>query len=200
MAPHGHNHLDRRPDVTVTSGWTEAHSELMCAVIERLPRIAWDRMISTEEGLQTLVEKVMASIPDIYIDSLAVGACYSARRLAVRWGITRQAIYHQRRAGRIIGFTHGTGYAYPAWQFGTDGKLVPEVREMLKHLAAPPADATGFAAWLDTISAESGQSPRQMIQSAARRVPAGRPLPNLSQVTLITREPLTSSPSEASTK
>jgi hypothetical protein len=88
--------------------WTETHSELMRAVRERLPRIAWDRVISTEGGIEALVEKVMASIPDIYIDSPAVGACYSARRLAVRWGIIRQAIYQQRRSGRITGFQHGT--------------------------------------------------------------------------------------------
>jgi hypothetical protein len=88
--------------------WTETHSELIRAVIERLPRIAWDRMPSTVEGLETLIEKVMASIPDIFIHSPAVEACYSARRLAVRWGITRQAIYQQRRSGRIIGFQNGT--------------------------------------------------------------------------------------------
>ena len=53
--------------------WTATHSELMRAVIERLPRITWDRMISTPGGLETLVEKVMASIPDISIDPTDVG-------------------------------------------------------------------------------------------------------------------------------
>jgi hypothetical protein len=180
--------------------WTEAHSELIRAVVERFPRIAWDRMPSTEEGLEALVDKVMASIPDIFIHSPAVGACYSARRLAVRWGITRQAIYQQRRAGRIIGFKHGTEYAYPEWQFGTDCRPMTQVREVLKNVAAPPPDVTGFAAWLDTPGVESGQSPRQMIEAAAHRVPAGRQLPKLSQVTIITRQPLTRSPSDPSTE
>lgn len=178
--------------------WTETHSELMRAVIERLPRIAWDRMISTPGGLEALVDKVMASIPDIFIDSPAVGACYSARSLAVRWGITRQAIYQQRRAGRIVGFQHGSEYAYPEWQFGTDCQPMPDVREVLKNAAAPPPDLAGFAAWLDGTGSGSGQSPRQMIQAAAHRVPAGRPLPKLSKVTLITREPLSRSPSKTS--
>ena len=178
--------------------WTATHSELMRAVCERLPRIAWDRMPSTEGGLEALVDKVMASIPDIVIDSPAVGACYSARRLAVRWGITRQAIYQQRRAGRIVGFQHGTEYAYPEWQFGTDCRPMTQVREVLKNVATPPPDVTGFAAWLDRTDAESGRSPRQMIEAAAHRVPAGRQLPKLSQVTLITRQPLTRSPSDPS--
>jgi hypothetical protein len=180
--------------------WTESHSELMRAVIERLPRIAWDRMPSTEGGLETLVDKVMASIPDIYIDSPDVGACYSARRLALWWGITRQAIYQQRRTGRIIGFKNGTEYAYPEWQFGTDCRPMTQVREVLKNVAAPPPDVTGFAAWLDGTGSESGQSPRQMIEAAAHRVPAGRQLPKLSQVTIITRQPLTRSPSDPSTE
>ncbi len=178
--------------------WTATHSELMRAVIERLPRIAWDRMISTPGGLEALVDTVMASIPDIHIDSPDVGACYSARRLAVRWGITRQAIYQQRRAGRIVGFQHGTEYAYPEWQFGTDCRPMPEVREVLKNVAAPPPDVTGFAAWLDGTDSESGQSPRQMIEAAAHRVPGGRQLPKLSQLTIITREPLSRSPSKTS--
>jgi hypothetical protein len=178
--------------------WTEAHSELIRAVVERFPRIAWDRMPSTEEGLEALVDKVMASIPDVYIDSPDVGACYSARRLAVRWGITRQAIYQQRRTGRIIGFKNGTEYAYPEWQFGTDCRPMTQVREVLKNVATPPPDIAGFAAWLDTPDVESGQSPQQMIEAAARQAPTGRQLPKLSQVTIITREPLTRSPSDPS--
>jgi hypothetical protein len=178
--------------------WTETHSELIRAVIERLPRIAWDRIISTPGGLEALVDKVMASIPDIFIDSPAVGACYSARRLAVRWGVTRQAIYQRRRAGRIVGFKNGSEYAYPEWQFDTDCRPMTQVREVLKNVATPPPDIAGFAAWLDTPDVGSGQSPRQIIEAAAHRVPAGRQLPKLSQVTLITRQPLTRSPSDPS--
>ena len=45
----------------------------MQAVIERFPRIAWDRMPSTESNLEALVDKVIASIPDIFIDSPELG-------------------------------------------------------------------------------------------------------------------------------
>jgi hypothetical protein len=52
------------------------------------------------------------------------GGILTAEELAKALGITRQAVDKRRRAGKLIGLNTGRrGYAYPAWQLGTNGVL-----------------------------------------------------------------------------
>ena len=54
----------------------------------------------------------------------AEGGTLSAPEVAALLGISRQAVDKRRRAGRLIGLRLGRhGYAYPAWQFETQGTL-----------------------------------------------------------------------------
>ena len=177
--------------------------EILKALVDRLPTIAWDRIPEAQRTVEWVAQKMVASLPSVMIGDPPVGACYTARGLALWRGVTRQAIHQQRRAGRIVDFKHGNTVVYPAFQFSHTGRTLPIVRYLLEtHLTAMD-DATEIAAWLDTIQSRSGLSPRQMIAVRADNVVGGRAtngsrrlsalygLPELSQVRIVDPEKLT---------
>ncbi|MBC7593925.1 MAG: hypothetical protein H7288_08325 [Kineosporiaceae bacterium] len=187
--------MNRRSD-------TACH-EILKALVDRLPTIAWDRIPEAQRTVEWVAQKMVASLPSVMIGDPPVGACYTARGLALWRGVTRQAIHQQRRAGRIVGFKHGNTVVYPAFQFSHTGRMLPIVRDMLEtHLTALD-DATEIAAWLDKIHSRSGLSPRQMIavradnavgrriDTGSRRLSAVHGLPELSQVRIVDPEKLT---------
>src|ERR687885_214436 len=52
------------------------------------------------------------------------GGILTATEVARRLGLTRQVVEQQRRAGQLLALpTELRGYAYPAWQFTSDGVL-----------------------------------------------------------------------------
>lgn len=52
------------------------------------------------------------------------GGTWTVDQVARHLHLTRQAVDHRRRAGRLLALPVGRhGYLYPAWQFGTEGVL-----------------------------------------------------------------------------
>lgn len=54
----------------------------------------------------------------------AYGGVVGAAEAAAMLGISRQAVYHRRAKGTLLGVSSGRrGYLYPVWQFGPQGTL-----------------------------------------------------------------------------
>ncbi len=54
----------------------------------------------------------------------AEGGTWTVEQVAQHLHLTRQAVDHRRRAGRLLALPVGRhGYLYPAWQFGAEGVL-----------------------------------------------------------------------------
>jgi hypothetical protein len=67
----------------------------------------------------------------------AEGGTWTAEQAAGHLGITRQAVDKRRRANRLLAFPVGQHrYAYPVWQFDTDGVL-PGFEEVLAAFTIP---------------------------------------------------------------
>jgi hypothetical protein len=65
----------------------------------------------------------------------AEGGTLSAGEVAQVLGITRQAVDLRRKRGKLIGLLLGRhAYAYPAWQFGSEGVL-PGLEQVLSDLS-----------------------------------------------------------------
>jgi hypothetical protein len=51
--------------------------------------------------------------------------------LGVRLGRDPHSLERMRRAGQILGVRRNGGYAYPAWQFDGQGRVLPGIREAI---------------------------------------------------------------------
>jgi len=176
----------------VTGTPDDARVDLVGVLINRLRTVDWDQVSWSDEGPEAMADRMFASLPTVIITEPAVGACYTTRGLVVWRGATRQAISHERRSGRLLGFLHGKGVVYPALQFSGTGRLFPEMRALLATLGDVPTDAGQAAAWLDTVDHTSGRSPRELLCAAAGRQADSNRLPELSQVRIVNPEKLTS--------
>jgi hypothetical protein len=166
--------------------------ELVRALIDRLWTVDWDHVSWSDGAPEAMADRMFASLPTVFINEPAVGACYTTRGLVVWRGATRQALYQERRSGRLLGFLHGKGLVYPALQFGDTGRPFPEMRALLATLGDVPTDAGQAAAWLDTVDHASGQSPRELLSAASSRQADANGLPELSQVRIVNLEKLKS--------
>lgn len=163
---------------------------LATALIDRLRTVDWDQVSWTEEAPEVMADRMFASLPTVFISEPAVGACYTTRGLVVWRGVTRQAIYQERRSGRLLGFLHGKRVVYPALQFSDTGRPLRELSALLAKLHTPPDDADQAAAWLDTVDHPSGQSRRKLLTAAARCKADAKGLPELSQVRIVNADTL----------
>lgn len=168
----------------------DPHCELLEALADRLPAIAWDRIPESERKIESVAERMVSGLPTIFIGDPPVGSCYTTRGLATWRGVTRQAIHQQRRDGRALGFAYGRDIVYPAIQFGDAGQALPAVRGLLAQLTTPLTDVAKVAVWLDTVNPGSGLSPRQLLGTRPTAIMAQNVVPYLSQVTLVRRAPL----------
>lgn len=164
--------------------------ELLKALVDRLPNLAWDRIPGSDQGIEPLAEMMVSSLPTEVIDDPPVGACCTARGLAACRGVTRQAVYQQSRAGSILDFTHGRVVVYPAFRFSDTGRPLPVVRDLFAQLLTPLTDAAEVVAWLDTINRRTGRRPRQLLGTSPATTAGERVVPSMTQVTVIRRAPL----------
>lgn len=169
----------------MTSTTDDVRADLASALIDRLRTVDWDHVSWSEDGPEAMADRMLASLPTVFINDPAVGACYTTRGLAMWRGSTRQAIYQERRSGRLLGFLHGKKVVYLALQFSDSGRPLLDLRLLLAKLNAPPEDAEDVAAWLDAVDRRSGQSPRKLLTAAANRRPDSNGIPQLSQVRII---------------
>jgi hypothetical protein len=65
----------------------------------------------------------------------AEGGTMTVSEVASLLGITRQAVEKRRKAGKLIALSLGKrGYAYPRWQFSSDGDLLPGLEDVFGDL------------------------------------------------------------------
>jgi hypothetical protein len=72
------------------------------------------------------------------------GGCFTAEQLSKQMGITKQAISRARSDGRFLGIPRGDKhYVYPVWQFTTEWKSVPGIKQ-IKQIFKNPWMAASF--------------------------------------------------------
>src|SRR4051794_32591061 len=60
-----------------------------------------------------------------------MNASLSTNWLGARLGLDPQALDLARREGRLLGVAGKDGYEFPAWQFGRDGNVLPELPRVI---------------------------------------------------------------------
>ena len=184
----------------MTGNLDDVRVDLIRALIDRLRTVDWDHVSWSDEGPAAMADRMFASLPTVFITEPAVGACHTTHGLVVWRGATRQAIYQERRSGRLLGFLHGKSVVYPALQFSDAGRPLLVLRGLLAKLSTTPENADQVAAWLDTVDQASAQSPRELLSAASRRQPDSNEIPGLAQVRIVNldqlkyKKPTTGSP------
>lgn len=176
----------------MTGTLDDVRVDLVRALIDRLRTVDWDHVSRSDEDPEAMADRMFASLPTVFITEPAVGACYTTRGLVVWWGVTRQAIYQERRSGRLLGFLYEKGVVYPALQFSDAGRPLLVLRGLLAKLSTTPENADQVAAWLDTVDQASAQSPRELLSAAAGRQPDSNGIPEFSQVRIVNLDQLKS--------
>jgi hypothetical protein len=94
----------------------------------------------------------------------AEGGTWTVEQVARHLHLTRQAVDHRRRAGRLLALPVGRhGYLYPAWQFGTEGVLTG-LEPILTAL--DPHDAWGKVIFLLSPHPDlDGKTPVQALRA-----------------------------------
>ncbi len=92
------------------------------------------------------------------------GGTWTVEQVARHLHLTRQAVDHRRRAGKLLALPVGRhGYLYPAWQFGAEGVL-SGLEPVLGALE--PHDAWGKAIFLLSPHPDlDGKTPVQVLQA-----------------------------------
>lgn len=91
----------------------------------------------------------------------------SAKEVAQRLHMSRQAVDERRRKGRLIGLDIGRrGYAYPAWQFDDIGTL-PGFEQVL-HALADLESWSQVAFMLTPNSRLKGETPLNILRLGKR--------------------------------
>lgn len=145
-------------------------------------------MSHSDEGLEVIASRMIASLLTVFIHEPAVGAC--TRGLAVWRGMTRQVIYQERRPGRILGFLCAKPVVPGAPVQGYRGRPLSELRALLEKLRHLPEDADQASVWLDTVDLTSGQSPREVLSAASCREPGARACRSVAQARIVNLEKL----------
>lgn len=119
----------------------EADRPARAGVIERAP----PQSAPAETAARTLLEQLLAD-PMRFTDSSTVGRALTGNP---HHNNPKMAATRARKAGEIFGVWDGNAYRYPLFQFGADGKPLPQVNALIEVL---PRDADGSgrdaALWL----------------------------------------------------
>jgi len=96
-----------------------------------------------------LASRMVASIPTTHSYNALVGPFYNTSGLRTWLGLKRQALAARVSAGSLLACPTEDGrLVYPAWQFNSDGTVVPHLRDVIKILQATAASSWTIALWL----------------------------------------------------
>ena len=122
-------------------------STIVSAVARRLESASEEDLAHIDP--KQVAERAAALIPTPH-PFTQLGPFYPTRAVAKWLGLSRQALDHRVKAGKMLGCpTSGGGQrVYPVWQFTTDGHLIPHLAEVLDALRAGIDDPWTWATWL----------------------------------------------------
>lgn len=103
---------------------------------------------------------------DVDVDEL-VGPFYRAEDLAAWKGITLEAVDELVRDRRLLVLASSSGMlAYPTFQFGPTGELLPYLAEVLELVDPEGLDGLGSALWLNRRAERfGGLTPVQKLRA-----------------------------------
>jgi len=158
----------------------------LASITAELSQTALSEAVSAPSDYQSLIRALERAVPgdrhpeELEIDELLneaqlrgvrtrdrllgfEGGTMSAREVAQRLHMSRQAVDERRRKGRLIGLNIGRrGYAYPAWQFDEMGTL--SGFEQVLHALADLESWSQVAFMLTPNSRLKGETPLNVLQ------------------------------------
>jgi hypothetical protein len=165
-----------------TAGWA---AELIAALMPAVARMDLARAVQLEGSMEGVADRMLSAIPDLYIPDPPVGAAYSTAALAQWKQISRQAVFAQRKAGRVFAAKHLGKLVFPSCQFDSVGDQLPRFRELLAAAKLETANLADFAEWLVTPDVGLGRTPADELGASADSGALHRPLPRKSELTVI---------------
>lgn len=169
---------------------TDEYRELfLTALVEGLMKLDMRRLMTLFPNAEAIAERMMTTVPTVFIESPFIGACYTTAGLAAWREVSRQAVFQQYRAVRLLGFKHEGRLVYPACQFGLFGDTLPVVIELLTEASTELGDAEAVFEWLHARTVGQAKTSFEVIE-AAQRADLDSPsrLPRSTDLTIITGE------------
>ena len=126
------NRLAERLDESSLAEVAGASSDLEALVVA----LSSPETVETLRALDPLLPARLRGVRDRERLLNAFGGPVGAGEAAAMLGISRQAVYHRRAKGMLLGVSTGRrGYLYPSWQFGPEGTL-PGLGQVLQTIAS----------------------------------------------------------------
>ena len=96
-----------------------------------------------------------------------VGPFFDAAVLAEVLGVSASAVRSRRARGSLLALRTGSGsWVYPAWQFGSDGRVLAGLVQVLQALHGSNVSTWTAAFWLRLPEVElGGRTPLQVLQT-----------------------------------
>lgn len=118
-------------------------------------------------SMDAVVDRMLASIPGANVLDDRVGPFYDTAGLKAWFGISKQALDQQARAGHVLCLLSADGFRlYPSFQFDDRGARLPRLNEVLAGLDPEQDDPWGDAVWLNAPADElDGLTPAQALRT-----------------------------------
>lgn len=118
-------------------------------------------------SMDAVVDRMLASVPGANVLDDRVGPFYDTAGLKAWFGISKQALDQQARAGHVLCLLSADGFRlYPSFQFDDRGARLPRLNEVLAGLDPEQEDPWGDAAWLNAPADElDGLTPAQALRT-----------------------------------
>ena len=129
-------------------------------------------MVTSETAPQPKSQQSPADDPVAGADTLDsdIGPFFDTAGLSVWLGLSRQAIYRQKRQRTILAITTADRhFLYPAFQWSEAKEPLPALPEVLAQLDPTDEDPVGSALWLNTSAREiGGATPAELLRRGDR--------------------------------
>lgn len=118
-------------------------------------------------SMDAVVDRMLASIPGANVLDDRVGPFYDTAGLKAWFGISKQALDQQARAGHVLCLLSADGFRlYPSFQFDDRGARLPRLNDVLAGLDPEQDDPWGDAVWLNAPADElDGLTPAQALRT-----------------------------------
>lgn len=162
------NRIGPRIDVKDRRESDQAFRSQVLDVLQiRLESPTFDALVKTFPTADAVVDRMLANLPTVNILDQKIGPFYDTAGLCAWKNVSRQAIHRQMSKRKILGLkTADNELIYPAWQFGTDGRPLPNLDVVLNSMDPNGVDLWGDALWLRTPAEQlGGLSPAELLRA-----------------------------------
>jgi hypothetical protein len=142
-------------------------ARLLYALLRKIVTVDLVEVERAGGSMDAVVDRMLASIPGANVLDDRVGPFYDTAGLKAWFGISKQSLDQQARAGHVLCLLSADGFRlYPSFQFDNRGARLPRLNEVLAGLDPEQDDPWGDAVWLNAPADELDElTPAQALRT-----------------------------------